>query len=45
MTRLLIFVMLCGCAAPRRAVYYQCANRKCVPLIEKVGPITVIVPR
>jgi len=45
MIRLLILLMLCGCAAPKRAVYYDCANGKCAPLVEKIGHINVIVPR
>jgi len=45
MTRLLILaIVLCGCA-PKRAVYYECANGKCAPLVEKIGHINVIVPR
>lgn len=45
MTRLLICLLLAGCAVPKRAVYYECANGKCAPLVEKIGHINVIVPR
>jgi hypothetical protein len=40
----ILLLALASCAAPKRAAYYQC-DKKCVPLIEKVGPVTVLVPR